>query len=133
MSHTHVTPVIIMLGVLVVALPLTGLLLRRRLLAAAPTPRTKLWRYARTIVILWSLTALAWYALRLHGLQASDIGVRPPHAFGEYFIGFIFVALMLLLSSARRTLDRDYRRGIDAVVPASADEWLLFIPLDRKR
>lgn len=130
MSQPHVLPLIGMLIVLIVALPITAALLRRRMLAAGAGPRTKLWRYARTILILWSLTALALYALRLRGMSADDVGLHAPHFFAQYFAGLIFIAFLALVGSGRRRrLDPQYERGVRAVLPSSAAEWSLFVPL----
>ncbi|MDQ6825456.1 MAG: CPBP family intramembrane metalloprotease [Candidatus Eremiobacteraeota bacterium] len=128
MNHSLVVTVG-MLIVLVLALPLMSVLTKRRIQSAQAGRYTKLWRYARTIVILWSLTELALYALRLHGLNASDIGVRQPHYPLQYLLGLMFVVLMISASSARRNFDQGYRRAISAVVPTNTVEWLAFIPL----
>ena len=128
MSHPVVVT-LVMLSILLLALPLMSMLTGRRIRTATAGPFTKLWRYARTIVILWSLTALAWYALRLHGLAAADVGVRPPHHPLDALLGLAFVALMLIFASARRSFEPEYRRAISAVVPATRAEWLAFVPL----
>ncbi|HLW38293.1 MAG TPA: CPBP family intramembrane glutamic endopeptidase [Candidatus Eremiobacteraceae bacterium] len=128
MNHSILVTVAL-LAILMLALPVMSVLTGRRIKAAPPGRLTKLWRYARTLVILWSLTALALYALRLHGLGAADVGLRPPHRPLDFIAGLLFVAVMVAFGSARRTIDGEYRRAISAIVPATQSEWLLFIPL----
>ena len=123
--------IILTLLILLIALPLISLWTGKRIRAAAATPGAKLLRYARTIVILWSLTALALYALRLHNIDPTLVGLRPPHSWWELFIGLIPLAAPLAasLSRGQRALNDDYARALRAIVPASLSQWILFVPL----
>ncbi len=117
-----------MLALLVLALPLQSALAARRRREPSRPGSAKLVRYARTIVVLWTLCALAVYALALHGLDSRDIGLRPPHSGWQLFLGAA-VVIALLASGRRRPADAGYLRAIRAVVPASRAEWALFLPL----
>ena len=123
--------VVATLLILVIALPLLSLWTGKRLRAAADAPLVKFLRYARTIAVLWSLTALAWYALRLHHVDPMDVGLRAPHEPWEMAAGLITLAAPVLgsLSGARRVLSGSYARALRAVVPDGTLQWLAFIPV----
>src|SRR5579864_238685 len=129
MSRSLLLTVAILI-IVVVALPLLSMLAGRKIRLTATGHFSKLWRYVRTMIILWSLTALALYALRLHGLYAVAVGVRAPRYPAELFLGLTWVVVMVVIaSSAGRHYDADYRKAISAVVPATPSEWVLFVPL----
>lgn len=123
--------IILTLLILLIALPLLSLWTGKRIRAATTTPLAKFVRYARTIVILWSLTALALYALRLHSIDPTLVGLRPPHFWGELAIGLIplVAPLAATLLRGRRALNDDYARALRAIVPADLPQWIVFVPL----
>ena len=123
--------IILTLLILLIALPLLSLWTGKRIRTAATTPSAKLFRYARTIVILWSLTALALYALRLHNIDPTLVGLQPPHYWGELAVGLIplIAPLAASLSRGQRALNNDYARALRAIVPADLTQWILFVPL----
>jgi membrane protease YdiL (CAAX protease family) len=88
-------------------------------------------RYARTVAILWSLTALALYALRLHHLDATYVGLRPPRFILELAAGLITLVAPLLtsVSGALSVIEGDYARALRAVVPADPPQWIAFVPV----
>ena len=126
--HHPVFLTVVTLLVLIVALPVLSVLAGRRIRASA-AGGTKLFRYARTVVIVWSVTALALYALRLHHLDASSVGVRPPHHPIELLAGLITLIAPLLASASgsRRIIEGDYARALRAVVPSNRAEWIAFV------
>lgn len=127
--HHPVFSTAVMLVILLVAVPLMSIFIGRRFRAAAPIQWKKIFRYIRTMIVLWSLTALAVYALRLHGLQPWDVGLRPPRYPVENLVGLAVVAVILVASAARRTVQQDYARAIRGVIPISVIEWICFVPL----
>ncbi|MBC5805336.1 MAG: CPBP family intramembrane glutamic endopeptidase [Candidatus Eremiobacter antarcticus] len=118
----------LMLALLVLALPLQSALASRRRRKPSELGSAKLMRYARTIVVLWTLCGLAVYALALHGLSPRDVGLRPPRSIVDLFLGAA-VVIALLASGRRRPADGEYLQAIRAVVPSSRAEWALFLPL----
>ena len=66
------------LVLLIIAVPAMGALVAARLRSVEDTPARKRARYARTMLVLWTMTGLAYYALLLHGLSPADVGARPP-------------------------------------------------------
>ncbi|MDQ6766766.1 MAG: CPBP family intramembrane metalloprotease [Candidatus Eremiobacteraeota bacterium] len=130
MPHATILTIITLL-ILIIALPLLSLWTGKRIRAAVAAPTVKYLRYARTVVILWSLTALALYALRLHNLEPTYVGLRPPRHIAELAFGLLTLLAPLLahFSGARRVLEGDYARALRAVVPAGAAQWIAFIPV----
>lgn len=126
--HHPVLMTVLTLLILVIALPVLSLLAGKRIRATA-TGGPKLLRYARTIAIVWSVTALAVYALRLHHLDPTSVGLRPPRHPVEYLAGFITLIAPLLASASgsRRIIEGDYARALRAVVPANRVEWFAFV------
>jgi membrane protease YdiL (CAAX protease family) len=116
------------LAILIAALPINSALAGRRLRRDVPSPRAKLFRYIRTIVVLWSVTALAVYALRLHGFDTRDVGLVAPHAPWELAVGLVSLVapLLALLAGAPRRLSPAYAIALRAIVPESAGEWTSF-------
>jgi membrane protease YdiL (CAAX protease family) len=123
--------IILTLLILLIAVPLMSVWTGKRIRTAAATPAVKYLRYARTIVILWSLTALALYALRLHHIDPTYVGVKPPRFMLELAAGLIplVAPLLLSLTGTRRVLSNEYARALRAVVPADLPQWILFVPL----
>src|ERR1700681_3912860 len=66
--------------------------------------RVKHARYSRTMVILWAITALALYALRLYGLPPAEVGVRAQNEPWEYGAGLIVPALFVFVSGGRENI-----------------------------
>jgi membrane protease YdiL (CAAX protease family) len=91
--------------------------------------RVKHARYSRTMVILWAITALALYALRLYGLGLADVGVRAPNEPWEYCAGLIVPALFVFVSGGRQNVSPDYLRKVGRVIPIDASDWIWFVPL----
>jgi len=129
----HLSPralaLVAMLAILIVAVPIVAALTARRFARPAVAAASKIGRYLRTIAVLWLVTALAIYALRLYGQRPSDVGVRAPHAPIELLAGLVVAAALLLLSAGRSEIGPDYARRIRVVVPASTIEWALFVGL----
>ena len=123
--------IILTLLILLIALPLVSLWTGKRIRAAATTPAAKLLRYARTIVILWSLTALALYALRLHNIDPTYVGLQPPHFAWQLAFGLLplVAPLVTALVRGQRVLNDDYARALRAIVPADLSQWIVFVPL----
>ncbi len=115
--------------ILIAALPINSALTGRRIRSLPLTPQAKLFRYGRTIVVLWSVTALALYALRLHGLDGASVGIRPPHEAAELGLGLISLLAPLLatLAGAPRALRPDYVVALRAVVPTDRVQWASFV------
>lgn len=120
----------VILALLVIAVPALSVLSGRRIRSLPSSSSGKLWRYARTVIILWAVTAAALYALRINGLTAAIVGVRPPHENWQLLLGLVWVAVMLVtVAAGARRYDADYRRALSAVVPATAVEWSAFVPV----
>ena len=119
-----------MLAVVLVAIPVFALIRARTDDPdRARERRVKHARYARTMLILWGITALALYALRLYGLGPADVGVRPPNQLWEYGAGLIVPAALAFLGVGRRTIDPDYLRKVERVIPNDSSDWIWFVPL----
>src|ERR1700687_980448 len=118
-----------MLAVVLVAIPLVAVWRAR-----ADDPdraqerRIKHARYSRGMVILWAITGLALYALRLYGLGPADVGVRAPNAPWEYCAGLIVPAFFAFLSIGRRNIPQDYLRKVGRVIPVDPSDWIWFVP-----
>ena len=116
------------LVLLVIAVPAMGALVAVRLRNVEDTPARKRVRYARTMLILWTMTALAFYALQLHGLTPADIGFRPPSNVLWYAVGPLIVAVLLAASGAGRgDISLSYARNIRPVIPNDAIDWCWFV------
>ena len=121
---------IAVLVLLVISVPAFGALVAARLHAAADSPARKRARYARTMLVLWTMTALAYYALLLHGSTPSDIGLRPPHDVVWFAVGPLIVAVLLSTSGAGRgDISAEYARAVKPVVPESTWDWCWFVPV----
>jgi membrane protease YdiL (CAAX protease family) len=116
------------LVLLVIAVPAMGALVAARLRSVEDTPARKRARYARTLLVLWTMTALAYYALQLHGQTPADVGLRPSGNFLWYAVGPLTVAVLLSLSGAGRgDISQAYARAIKPVVPNDAVDWCWFV------
>jgi membrane protease YdiL (CAAX protease family) len=125
-----IVAVVAVLALLLIALPAVGALTAARVRAAEDVQGRKHARYARTMLVLWTMTALAWYALALHGETAADIGLRAPANAMWYVVGPLMVAVLLSLSGAgRRELSEPYAGAIRSVVPRTAGDWVWFVPV----
>ena len=119
-----------MLAVVLVAIPVFALIRARTDDPdRAQERRVKHARYARTMLILWGITALALYALRLYGLGPADVGVRPPAQPWEYGAGLIVPAILAFLGIGRQTIDSEYLRKVGRVIPIDSSDWIWFVPL----
>ena len=117
-----------MLVLLVIAVPAMGALVAARLRNVEDSPARKRARYARTMLILWTMTALAYYALLLHGLTPADIGLHPPSNILWYGVGPLIVAVLLAASGAGRgDISLDYARKIRPVIPNGTVDWVWFV------
>jgi uncharacterized protein len=118
------------LAVVLVAIPVVALWRARRDDPdRALERRIKHARYARTLVILWGMTALALYALRLYGLGPADVGVRAPYFAWQYGIGLAVPAIFILSSIGRENVSPDYLKKVSRVIPVDASDWVWFVPL----
>lgn len=128
LSHSSLLT-IITLAILILALPINSALAGRRIRSLRPEPRAKTFLYARTIVVLWAVTAFAIYALRLHGLGLDYVGIRPPHRLAELWLGLLSLVAPLVASFAGepRRLSEPYAHALRAVVPAGRYQWVLFV------
>lgn len=121
-------PLLAVLALVIIAVPAVGALVAARLRTVVDTPAVKRARYARTMLILWTMTALAYYALQLHGLSPADIGLRPSASFVWYGVGPLAVAFILSLSGAGRgDISKDYARAIRPVIPNDTVDWCWFV------
>jgi uncharacterized protein len=118
-----------MLAVVLVAIPVVAIWRAR---ADDPNRaqerRIKHARYSRGMVVLWGITALALYALRLYGLGPSDVGVRAPNAPWEYCAGLIVPAFFAVVSIGRQNISPDYLRKVGRVIPIDASDWIWYVP-----
>jgi uncharacterized protein len=130
MPHPSIFIFLILL-ILILALPLNSALAGRRIRSQPATSRTQTLRYARTIVVLWSVTALAAYALRLHHLNFADVGVRAPHFPAEFGLGLVVLVAPALASLVRapRSLSPEYAEALRAIVPVASTQWVWFVAL----
>lgn len=116
------------LVLLIIAVPAMGALVAARLRSVEDSPARKRARYARTMLVLWTMAGLAYYALQLHGLSPADIGARPPVNFLWYAVGPLIVAVLLATSGAGRgDISATYARAIRPVVPNDAVDWCWFV------
>lgn len=118
------------LAVVLVAIPVFALLRARTDDPDRAQERSvKHARYARTLLVLWGITALALYALRLHGLGPADVGLRAPNFAWEYLAGLIVPATFAILNLGRGDVDRNYLLKVGRVIPIDSSDWIWFVPL----
>jgi uncharacterized protein len=129
---THLPRAVLFLAlaiILVIAPLVSALLARRSAQGGAPAKHA---RYARTLLILWSISALALWALRLHGQGPADVGFVPPRdPVAAYLtvLAFVFGLTMLGLMSGRTAADQAYAERIRRVAPLTAGDWFWYVPL----
>ena len=122
--------VVAVLALLVIAVPAFGALMASRARDVDDAERRKHARYARTMLVLWTMTALALYALALHGETAADVGLHAPDNPLWFGVGPLIVAILLAMSGAGRgDISEPYARAIRAVVPKTAADWMWFVPV----
>ena len=120
--------ILAVLALVIIAVPAAGALVAARLRTIADSPAVKRARYARTMLVLWTMTALAYYALALHGLSPADVGLRPAIHPAWYGVGFLIVAVLLGASGAGRgDISPAYARAIRPVIPNDAVDWCWFV------
>ena len=128
-AHLPGAVVVVALLVILVIAPLVSALAARR---AIPEGRAKTARYARTMLIMWAITALALYAMRLRGQSPADVGIMPPALpLAAYGSALALVALPAL-ANARRTRSMrfaDYHERVRRVIPLTPSEWAWFVPV----
>jgi membrane protease YdiL (CAAX protease family) len=118
-----------MLALIVVAIPVLATFTARRLQQPTVAMESKLARYGRIMLVLWAITALALFALRLYGQGPADVGLRPPNASFEYALGIMVAAMLIALSATRPDVGPNYARRISVVIPQTRAEWIVFIAL----
>jgi uncharacterized protein len=125
------TAFIAVLALVVIAFPATAALFASRIRNADDRPRAKHLRYARTILVLWTVSAIAYYALRLHHIGVAAVGVRPPNYAIAYFVGPLTTLVWLSIGGSfrRQGLRPDYAQAIRAVVPTRTSDWFWFVPV----
>jgi len=122
--------VLAVLALVILAVPAVATLFAARYASAADTPRAKHLRYARTMLVLWTITGLALYALALHRMSPHDVGVRPPYRPSAYLIGALLSLGRIALGAVGRGgVADDYARAIRTVIPVSLADWLWFVPV----
>jgi membrane protease YdiL (CAAX protease family) len=117
------------LAIILVVAPLVSALLAKR--GAQGGARAKHARYARTMLILWSMTALALWALRLHGQGPADIGLVPPRdpiaAYGAVLAFVVGLTVLGLMSGG--STDQTYAERIRRVAPLTPGDWFWYVPV----
>jgi uncharacterized protein len=97
-----------------------------------PTGRAKHAGYARAMLILWAMSALALYALRLRGEGAADVGlVQPAQPLAAYGCALAIVAVLALanIRGARGARFADYHERVRRVIPLTGSDWAWFVPV----
>jgi membrane protease YdiL (CAAX protease family) len=119
-----------MIAVLLVAVPIVAVWRSRHDDPnRAEERRVKHARYARSLVVIWAITALALYALRLYGMGIADVGVRAPHSPWQYAYGFFVPALFALANAGRTSISPEYLQRVRRVIPVDASDWVWFVPV----
>jgi len=129
LAHLPRAVLFLALAVILVVAPLISALLAKRTVVV--TPRGKRARYARTLLILWSIAALALYALRLHGQGLADVGFVPPRepAAEPYIFVLVLVAFIALAGLRARPVNPEYLERMRRIAPMSAADWAWFVPV----
>jgi len=118
------------LALLIILVPAIGALVAARNRDVEDTAARKRARYARTMLILWTMAAIAFYALSLHGETVADVGFHTPASMLWYLVGPVLVAILLTASGAGRgDISDSYARAVRIVVPRDAVEWAWFVPV----
>lgn len=130
MENLHLPRVVLFaaLAVILVLAPLASALLAKRVQTGA---RAKHARYARSLLVLWSMTGLAFYALQLRGQGPRDVGWVPPSdAIYPYVLVLSFVAVLGFLgATSARSGDQEYAERIRRIAPMTVGDWLWYVPL----
>jgi uncharacterized protein len=130
LTHVPRAMLFLALAIILVIAPLVSALLAKR--SAQGGVRAKHARYARTMLILWSMSALALWALRLHGQGPADVGFVPPRdPIAAYLtvLAFVFGLTMLGLLSGREPADQTYAERIRRIAPLNPGDWYWYVPL----
>jgi membrane protease YdiL (CAAX protease family) len=130
LAHLPRVVLFLALAIILVVAPLVSALLARR--GAQSGGRAKHARYARTLLILWSITALALWALRLHGQGPADVGFVPPREPVAAYLAVLawFIVMTVIFGATRsRAVDQSYAERIRRVVPLTTTDWFWYVPL----
>jgi len=129
LSHLPRMALFAALAIILVFAPLVSALFAKR--GAQAGARAKHARYARTLLIMWSITALALWALRLHGQGPADVGFVPPsEPVLAYTAVLIFVFMLTVAGLAsRRPVDQDYAERIRRIAPLTKSDWFWYVPV----
>src|ERR1700687_719295 len=103
-AHLPRLVLIVALAVILIVAPLLSALAARRAIRA--NARAKHARYARSMLILWTITALAIYALRLHGQAPADVGLVPPREPIPAYLAALAIVGFLALGRCGRNCAR---------------------------
>ncbi|MBV8170988.1 MAG: hypothetical protein JO219_03555, partial [Candidatus Eremiobacteraeota bacterium] len=115
------------LAIVLVLAPAASAMLAR---FAKPGQRAKHARYARSMLILWAMTWLAIYALRLWGQGPADVGWRPATDPLSYFLVAGFVGgLAIAAYRAQRSYEPLYSERIRLIAPLAPADWLWYVPV----
>lgn len=116
------------LAVILVLAPLASALLAKRVQTG---PGAKHARYARSLVVLWAMTWLALYALRLHAEGPQDVGwIAPRDWIYPYVLVLSFVAVLGFLgATSARSGDQEYAERIRRIAPLTTGDWFWYVPL----
>gem|GEM_PF-1019912 len=116
------------LALILVVAPLASALLARR---ARSGERARHARYARSLLILWSMTWLSIYALSLWGQRPADVGWVPPdNPIYPYLLVLTFIGVLAVLGArAIRSVDPGYAQRIRLIAPVTARDWLWYVPV----
>ena len=98
---------------------------------AKPGQRAKHARYARSMLILWAMTWLAIYALRLWGQTPADVGWRAPtEPAAAYLVVLAFIGLLAAAAlRAQRAGDPMYSDRIRLIAPLTPADWFWYVPV----
>ena len=127
--HGPTLAVLLVLLILLIGFPLLAARIAARLRHGGPSVAKHV-RFIRIIVVEWTVTALAIYALALHGQRPADVGLRPPHVPLDYLIGLAVLAAQLASSMFMpRRISADYAQRVSIVIPNNSAQWLWFLPV----
>jgi uncharacterized protein len=118
-----------MLAIIIVLVPVMGAFTARRLARNEFAAMSKPLRYLRIMAALWTITALALIALHLYHQGPADVGLRPPHAWPQYFLGIAVAVALIGISAGRSDVGRNYAERIKIVLPETQAHWTLFVAL----
>jgi membrane protease YdiL (CAAX protease family) len=129
LAHLPRAVLFLALAIILVIAPLASALLAKR--GAQAGACAKHARYARTLLLLWSIAALALWALRLHGQGPADVGFVPPREpVAAYLTVLAFVSGLTLLGlMSSRSVDQAYAERIRRIAPLTPSDWVWYVPL----